>query len=91
MIIKTENNYTPKFKGNKEDQWRDLCMCETGTGEQVAQLPNTYMMMMMVMKVCLNKWVGIFRVEFNLGDSSFLHFVYPRHHINKYLGYEEKS
>jgi hypothetical protein len=37
-----------KAKGTKEDHWRDFRMCETGMGQQVAQLLDSYMMMMMV-------------------------------------------
>jgi len=32
------------------DLSRDLWVCETGTGQQVAQLHDSYMMMMMMMK-----------------------------------------
>jgi hypothetical protein len=40
--------FTPqKEEGTKEDHWRDLWMREPRTGQQVAQLLDSYMMMMM--------------------------------------------
>ena len=38
------------------DLWRDFWVRENGTGQQAAQLHESYMMMMMIMK--LNKTTG---------------------------------
>jgi hypothetical protein len=51
------NNYTTKGKWTKEDLGRDLWMCETGTGQQVAQLLDCYMMKLMT--ILLNKLHGV--------------------------------
>jgi hypothetical protein len=40
--------YTPKAEGTKEDLWRDFLTRETGTGQQVAQFLDCYVMMMMM-------------------------------------------
>jgi hypothetical protein len=34
-----------KAEGTKEDHWRDFWMCKTVTGQQVAQLLDSYKMM----------------------------------------------
>jgi hypothetical protein len=45
-LIKT----TPqKAEGTKEDHRKDFWMCETGNGQQVAQLFDSYIMMMIMM------------------------------------------
>jgi len=39
------------------DLWRDFWLRETGTGQQVAQLHDRYMMMMMMISIChQNPW-----------------------------------
>ena len=35
------------------DLWRDFWLRETGTGQQVAQLHDRYMMMMMIMMIMM--------------------------------------
>jgi hypothetical protein len=46
-LIKT----TPrKVEGTKEDRWRDFWMRGTGTGQQVAQLLDCYIMTMMLLR-----------------------------------------
>jgi hypothetical protein len=40
-------------EGTKEDHWRDFWMCETGMGEQVALLLDSYMMMMIMMMMMM--------------------------------------
>jgi hypothetical protein len=56
-LIKT----TPQeAEGTKEDHWRDSWTREIGTGQQVAQLLDSYMMMMMILCwnyiFCLCTW-----------------------------------
>jgi hypothetical protein len=47
-ITHTDKNAIPqKAKGTKEAHWRDFWKRETGTGQQVAQLLDSYMMMML--------------------------------------------
>jgi hypothetical protein len=41
--------YSPKGKGTKEDHRRDFWICETGPGQKVKKLLDSYMMMMMMM------------------------------------------
>jgi len=40
-------NRLPRVEGIMVDLWRDFWIRETGTGQQVAQLHERYMMMMM--------------------------------------------
>jgi hypothetical protein len=42
-----------KAKGRREDNWRSLSTSETGTGQQVAQLHDSFMMMTMISDMCL--------------------------------------
>jgi hypothetical protein len=42
-----------KTEGTKEDLWRDFWRRETGTGQQVAQLLDCYIMMMMMMMMMI--------------------------------------
>jgi hypothetical protein len=45
----TQNDKEPeKAEGTKEDHWRDFWMRETGTGQKVAQLLDSYIMMIYV-------------------------------------------
>ena len=44
--------------------WRDFWIRETGTGQQVAQLHDRYMMMMMMMMMMTTTFVIIFRCKF---------------------------
>ena len=37
------------------DFWKDFWVCETGMGQQVAQLHDRYMLMMMMMMVVVVK------------------------------------
>jgi hypothetical protein len=46
-------NHTPEGRGN-QDHWRDFWMCETGTGQQVGQLLDCYIVMMMTMMMMIN-------------------------------------
>jgi len=41
--------YSPTGRRIMADLWRDFWIRETGTGQQVAQLHDRYMMMMMMM------------------------------------------
>jgi hypothetical protein len=43
-------------EGIMADIWRDFWMRETGTGQQVAQLHDRYMMMMMMMMMMLREF-----------------------------------
>jgi hypothetical protein len=45
-------NTPQKTEGTKEDHWRDFWMLETGTGQQVAQLLDCYMMMIVKTGSC---------------------------------------
>jgi len=38
------------------DFWRDIWIRETGTGQQVAQLHERYMIMMMIMMIMMIVW-----------------------------------
>jgi hypothetical protein len=49
ICVREFKNYTPKGKGTKEDHWRDFWMQETGTGQGVVQLLDSYMLMMIMM------------------------------------------
>ena len=49
-IIKTTHQ---KAEGTKEDHWRDLWMCKTETGQQEAQIHDSYMMMIMMMMMMM--------------------------------------
>jgi len=52
---KPEGNTTPELaEGIMADLWRDVWKRETGTGQQVAQLHDGYMMMMMIMMMMHN-------------------------------------
>ena len=45
--------YSPTGRRNHVDLWRDFWIRETGTGQQVAQLHERYMMMMMMMMMMM--------------------------------------
>jgi hypothetical protein len=38
QITQTVKTTPQKANGTKEDHWRDFCMCEIGTGQQVVQV-----------------------------------------------------
>jgi len=61
------------------DLWKDFWTCETGTGQQVAQLHDRYNMMMMMVLVSLEstkeQCVMILQHYFNLCRSQCLHWL----------------
>jgi hypothetical protein len=63
-------------KGTKEDHWRDFWTRETGTGQHVAKLLDSYMMMMMMNLMIF--WVPVLKK----GSSKCLtnsHSTVPSH------------
>ena len=60
MVNETRNTTPQLAEGILVDLWRDFWIRETGTGQQVAQLHDRYMMMMMMMKLEVRKKVGQF-------------------------------
>ena len=61
-------HYSQLAEGIVVHLWRDFWIRETGTGQQVAQLRDRYMMMMMMMMMMMNAWVcsGIYEFRIKL-------------------------
>jgi hypothetical protein len=48
LRLQAEKTTPQKAKGAKEDHWRNFWMCETGSGQQVAQLLDTHMLVVII-------------------------------------------
>jgi hypothetical protein len=68
IFIAVQQSYKGYWEGTRGDHWRDLGICETGRGQQVAQHHGSYMMIMtlllmlmitIVQKVCVVSTVQI--------------------------------
>jgi hypothetical protein len=58
-------SYTTKAKQTKEDNRRDFWMCETGTGQQVAQVLDSYIIIITIVWLYsrIRAWTPLYGVS----------------------------